>query len=186
MKKLAIITAAIVCSMLLTSSLAAAKPKSAPGPKEAASELCDTLAGADAEGFEAVYGAGGPRSCVRAERRGATSVIQDAAQSCRRERGHSDRSRDAFRDEHRSRRGGNDAFGNCVSGGVEDAWRGERSKFRNAVRECRAERGDTPESWAAFEEKYGTDHDDPLWMYKPGGNAFGKCVSSKVGHRGHH
>jgi len=186
MKKLSIIFVALLGAVLMTSNVAVAKPKPAPGPKQTTTQMCEALAGADAEGFEAVYGTSGTRSCVRSERRETTAVIRDAVGSCRQERGRSGHSRDAFRAQHRSRRGANDAFGNCVSSGVRDERRHERSDFKNAAEECRAERGVTPESWAAFEEKYGTDEDDPLSMYKPGGNAFGKCVSSKVGHRGDH
>ncbi len=186
MKKLAIIFVALLGAMLFTSSVAVAKPRPAPGPKQTATQMCEALAGADSEGFEAVYGKPGARSCVRSERRETTGVIRGAVQACRQERGRSGRSHDGFRAEHRSGRGANDAFGNCVSSGVKDVRRDERSDFKNAAKQCRAERGDTSESWAAFEEKYGIDKDDPLWMYKPGGNAFGKCVSSKVGHRADH
>jgi hypothetical protein len=183
MKKLPFVLAALLGAVLLTSSLAVAKPKTAPGPKEAAKQECEALAGADSEAFDSTYGKRGTRTCVRAERPEAAGVIAGAVQDCRGDRGSSDRSRESFRREHRSGKGANDAFGNCVSAGVKSDRRDEASEFKNAAEECRAERGDTPESRAAFEEKYGTNKDDPLWMYKPGGNAFGKCVSSKVGNR---
>ncbi len=41
---------------------------------------------------------------------------------------------------------------------------------KSASKECRVERGTTPESRAAFKVKYGTN--------ARGANAFGKCVSS--------
>jgi hypothetical protein len=41
---------------------------------------------------------------------------------------------------------------------------------KNAAKACKAERGTTPESKAAFETKYGTNDNNK--------NAFGKCVSS--------
>jgi hypothetical protein len=43
---------------------------------------------------------------------------------------------------------------------------------KNAAKACKAERGTTAESKAAFKEKYGTN--------KNKANAFGKCVSGKV------
>ena len=43
---------------------------------------------------------------------------------------------------------------------------------RNAAQECRAERGDTDASRAAFREKYGTNANMS--------NALGKCVSQKA------
>jgi hypothetical protein len=46
------------------------------------------------------------------------------------------------------------------------------AQTRNAAKECAAERGTTPESRQAFEQKYGTNRNKR--------NAFGKCVSSKA------
>jgi hypothetical protein len=43
---------------------------------------------------------------------------------------------------------------------------------KNAAKACKAERGTTPESKAAFETRYGTNDNKR--------NAFGKCVSSAV------
>jgi len=43
---------------------------------------------------------------------------------------------------------------------------------KNAAKACKAERGTTPESKAAFNLEYGTNDNKK--------NAFGKCVSSKV------
>jgi hypothetical protein len=183
MKKLSIVLAALLGAALVTSAVAIAKPKPGPGPKEAAAQECEALADADAEAFDAAYGRSAAQACLESQRPEAAGVIRDAAAECREERGNSSRSQDAFKQEHRSGKGANDAFGNCVSSLIKADRRDERSEFKNAAKECRAERGDTPESWAAFEEKYGTNKDDPLWMYKPGGNAFGKCVSSKVGNR---
>ena len=43
----------------------------------------------------------------------------------------------------------------------------------NASTDCKTERGDTPESVAAFNEKYGTG--------KTKKNALGRCISQKAG-----
>jgi hypothetical protein len=47
-----------------------------------------------------------------------------------------------------------------------------QSAEKNAAKACKAERGTTAETIAAFKEKYGTN--------KNKANAFGKCVSGKV------
>lgn len=183
MKNLTLVLAALLGAMLACVAVAAANPKPASTAAEAARQECATLQQADPEAFEAIYGQGSSRACVRGEQPEATGAVRDAAEQCREERGRSGRSHEAFKRDHRSGKGENDAFSRCVSAGVREDRRQQRDEFKNAAEECRAERGDTPESWAAFEEKYGTDKSDPLWMYKPGGNAFGKCVSSKVGNR---
>ncbi|HET6832002.1 MAG TPA: hypothetical protein VFH44_11710 [Solirubrobacterales bacterium] len=183
MKKLPTILAALLGLALAYSAVAVAKPNPMPSAAAVAKQECEALAQADPEAFSAAYGAGAVRACARAERPEAADALKGAAGECREQRGHSNRSHEAFRDAHRSAKGTNDAFGRCVSAAVKDERRDERAEFKNAAKECRAERGDTPESWAAFEEKYGTNKDDPLSMYKPTGNAFGKCVSSKVGNR---
>src|SRR3954452_24628050 len=63
-------------------------------------------------------------------------------------------------------------FGKCVSGNARDESRERTSAKANAPAACRAERGTTAETKAAFEQKYGTN--------KNGKNAFGKCVSAMV------
>jgi ABC-type microcin C transport system permease subunit YejB len=47
-----------------------------------------------------------------------------------------------------------------------------QSAEKNAAKACKAERGTTPQSIAAFKESYGTNAN--------GANAFGKCVSGKA------
>jgi hypothetical protein len=77
------------------------------------------------------------------------------------------------------------ALGKCVSSEAKKiqkqqdaADREAIDESKNAARECFAERGDTAESRAAFEEKYRTNKDQG--QGKGQGNAFGKCVSSKT------
>ena len=69
------------------------------------------------------------------------------------------------------------ALGHCIGAKsariqrAEDAEdRQEIGAFKNAAKACDAERGETPESQAAFAEKYGTNPNNK--------NAFGKCVSA--------
>jgi hypothetical protein len=64
------------------------------------------------------------------------------------------------------------AFGKCVSGKVkkgEEAAEAEQQAEENAAKKCKAERGTTSASIAAFKENHGTN--------KNKANAFGKCVA---------
>jgi hypothetical protein len=63
---------------------------------------------------------------------------------------------------------GKNAFGKCVSRQNQQA----QDATKNAAKECKAERGTTAESRAAFADKYGTNANKK--------NAFGKCVSAKA------
>lgn len=183
LKNLSLILAVLLGAMLACVAVAGAKPKPAPTAAQAAERECATLEQADEGAFAAIYGRGSSRACVRDEQPGAADAVRDVAEQCRDERGHSDRPHEAFKRSHRSGKGANDAFSRCVSAGIREDRRHRRDEFTNAADECRAERGETPGSWAAFAEKYGIDKSDPLWIYKPGGNAFGECVSARVGHR---
>ncbi|GIK77116.1 MAG: hypothetical protein BroJett022_08060 [Actinomycetes bacterium] len=178
MKKLPVPLAVLLAVTLTGAAAAAASPP--PGAERAAKQECGRLARADGEAFAAAFGAGGMPACVRRERPEAGAVAADAGGRCRAERGRSGRSREAFRDSYRSRPGSNDAFGRCVAAGLRDHWLDELRAFLRAARECRAERGHTPESRAAFAEAYGIDPDDPLSIYLPDWVAFGRCVISKL------
>ena len=97
---------------------------------------------------------------------------QNAAQECRAERGTDAASREAFRVKYGTNANGRNAFGKCVSRtALEEEEQREESR-QNAAKQCKAERGTTPESQAAFAVKYGSG--------KNGRNAFGKCVSQKA------
>jgi hypothetical protein len=61
------------------------------------------------------------------------------------------------------------AFATCVLGKVKEALAALRGEFKNAVKECKAERSEDRE---AFRERYGTNRN--------GRNALGKCVSGHV------
>ena len=91
---------------------------------------------------------------------------QNAAQECRGERGTTDATREAFRAKYGTN-STNNAFGKCVSARSRDEHAERDRSARNAAQTCKAERGTTPESRAAFRAKWGG-----------GNNAFGKCVST--------
>ena len=102
-----------------------------------------------------------------------------ASKECRAERGSDPATQEAFRQKYGTNENGKNAFGKCVSGKAKKAEQQEDAEdlaaieaTKNAAKECDAERGDTAESRAAFQEKYGTNKNKK--------NAFGKCVSGKV------
>jgi hypothetical protein len=97
---------------------------------------------------------------------------KNAAQECRFERGTTDATREAFRIKYGTNKNGKNAFGKCVSRHARDEHAEGKKAKANAAKSCDAERGETPETQAAFREKYGTG--------KNGKNAFGKCVSQKA------
>ncbi len=84
---------------------------------------------------------------------------------------------DAFADKYGTNKNKKNAFGKCVSSkskGDDDADEADEDKSRsktkmNASKKCKAERGMTAASMAAFANKYGTNKNKK--------NAFGKCVS---------
>ena len=73
-----------------------------------------------------------------------------------------------FRSTYAPTGNGKNAFGKCVSALSQQA----EDNTKNAAKECKAERGTTAESRAAFADKYGTNANKK--------NAFGKCVAEKA------
>ena len=107
------------------------------------------------------------------------SAHTNASRECRTERGTTDETRQAFNEKYGTNGNKKNAFGKCVSqkakakekaADAEDQQ--EATEFKNAAKECDAERGDTDETRLAFNEKYGTNANKK--------NAFGKCVSQKA------
>jgi hypothetical protein len=74
----------------------------------------------------------------------------------------------AFKDTYGTNKNKSNAHGKCVSkfAKVQD------KNQSNASKDCKTERGDTPESVAAFNDKYGTG--------KNKRNALGRCISQKA------
>lgn len=180
MKRLLITIGAIVV-LAAPASAAAAQPSKAD-KREAQKECRDLRGTTDAtrEAFNAQFKNFG--ACVsqkakeaKAERKEAT---KNASQECREERGDTDATREAFRQKYGTNENKSNAFGKCVSQkakakraeqDAEDAEAADERK--SAAEDCDTERGDTEESRAAFEAKYGTNGNKR--------NAFGKCVSQK-------
>ena len=105
-----------------------------------------------------------------------------AKKQCKTERGKTAETRAAFRQKYGTNKNGRNAFGKCKAkkakknkAKADRADRAKREKRQNAAQRCRQERGTTPESRAAFEQKYGTNANKS--------NAFGKCVSGSAGNK---
>ena len=98
--------------------------------------------------------------------------VRNASQECRAERGTTAASREAFRAKYGTNQNGRNAFGRCVSQTSREEEQQREESRENAAKECKAERGNTPESRAAFAEKYGTNRNNR--------NAFGRCVSQNA------
>jgi hypothetical protein len=181
-RRLLIILGAL-CVLAVPATTAVAKPSKADkreAQKECRAERGDT--DATREAFRAKYRNFG--DCVSQKAREAKAerkdAKQNAARECREERGDTAESREAFRAKYGTNANKRNAFGKCVSQKAkaeraeQDAEDAEQAGARkNAAEECDAERGDTPESRKAFEDKYGTNANKR--------NAFGKCVSQHAG-----
>jgi hypothetical protein len=102
------------------------------------------------------------------------SAEQNAAKKCKAERGTTPTSIAAFKEKYGTNTNKANALGKCVSGKVKTAAEAgtQEQAEENAAKKCKAERGTTPTSIAAFKEKYGTNANQA--------NALGKCVSKLV------
>ena len=183
----AIVALGVAASLLLPASALGVKPVD----KRNAAKECRAERGTDPatrEAFRLKYGTNENKKnafgkCVSqrtreeaAERRAARS---QAAKDCRAERGTDPAMQEAFRQKYGTNPNKRNAFGKCVSTHAKEIAQQEDSQdmavieaTKNAAKECDAERGDTPESEAAFQEQYGTNRNKK--------NAFGKCVSAKA------
>ena len=179
---------AIVCGLAVSLVLPAGALAVKPVDKRNAAKECRAERGGDPatqEAFRVKYGtnANGKNAfgkCVSqktreeaAERRAAR---RNAAKECREERAQDEA---AFTEKYGTNENDKNAFGKCVSAKAKSLQQEQDAEdqkvidaTKNAARECDSERGETPESQAAFNAKYGTNENDK--------NAFGKCVSGKV------
>ena len=175
MKK--ILAPTVLAAALLLPTGAVAKPDHSD--KEAAKAECKAERGktsATREAFGTKYRSFA--ACVRetaaeeeAEKKAAR---RNAARECKDERSEDPA---AFRGTYGTNKNGKNAFGKCVSAkakekkakmDAEDAQ--DAREFKNAAKECAAERGEMGAE--AFAGEYGTNPN--------GKNAFGECVSGKV------
>ena len=166
-----------VVAALFFPAAAVAKPDHEE--KQAAKAECKDERGktrATREAFRAKYQGFG--DCVRQnaaeEEDENEEAKENAAKECKAERSEDP---DAFRETYGTNGNGKNAFGKCVSGkasekkaemDAEDAQ--QATEFKNAAKECAAERGEMGRE--AFAEEYGTNPNKR--------NAFGKCVRAKT------
>ena len=182
MKKITVSIGLVLALALPAGALA--KPNPDQGDKRAAKAECKTLRGnssATREAFRTQFRSFA--ACVRKtaveEAQEEQSAHKNASQECRAERGTTQESRDAFAELYGTNGNKRNAFGKCVSkkakekeAAADEQDQQDATEFKNAAKECDAERGDTAESRAAFAELYGTNANKR--------NAFGKCVSKKA------
>ncbi len=182
MKKITLVAG--LALILVVPAVSVAKPTPDRGDRRAAAKECKTLRGqtdATREAFGTQFRNFG--ACVRShaadEAQEEQSAHTNASRECRTERGTTDETRLAFNEKYGTNGNKKNAFGKCVSqkakakekaADAEDQQ--EATEFKNAAKECDAERGDTDETRLAFNEKYGTNANKK--------NAFGKCVSQKA------
>ena len=183
--------ALIACSLTCLVAFPAGAFAVKPVDKTNASKECKAERGTDAatqEAFALKYGTNkngknAHGKCVSqktkeeaAERKAAR---ESASKACRAERGDTPESKQAFAEKYGTNKNKRNAFGKCVSGKAKTKQKKQDKQdmaaieeTKNAAKECDAERGDTPDTEAAFAEKYGKNKNDK--------NAFGKCVSGKT------
>jgi hypothetical protein len=172
------ITVASLALALVIPAGAVAKAHPDQGDKRAAKAECKTLRGttdATREAFRTQFRSFS--ACVRTsaveEAQQGQSAHTNAAKECKAER-----TADpvAFAAKYGTNANKRNAFGKCVSqkarakeAAADAQDEQEATEFKNAAKECDAERTADP---AAFAAKYGTNANKR--------NAFGKCVSSKA------
>jgi hypothetical protein len=169
LKRLITIGCGCLCASLLVAGMATAgNVTSDSHARKLAAKQCASEKKADKAAFRAVYGKHAMRNCIRGTSHETKAELKNAAQECRAER---EADADAFRETWGTNHNGRNAFGKCVSRKVRHEIAEHVAEFKNAAKECKAERKDDAD---AFRETWGTNHN--------GRNALGKCVSSKVKH----
>jgi hypothetical protein len=154
--------------VLAVAVASAGNPTSEAHAKNLAAKQCTAEQKADRAAFRAAYGEHPMRNCIKGTTDEVLAELKNAAKECRAER---EADPAAFRETHGTNENDSNAFGKCVSKKVRAEIKEDVAEFKNAAKECRAERQADPE---AFKAKYGNNQN--------GRNAFGKCVSQKVKH----
>jgi hypothetical protein len=176
--KTMLIAIGLVAALAMPASGLAKPHKPSNADKRAAIAQCKAERGktrATREAFKATYHSFS--RCVRKnaaeERAQRAEAHANAAKECKAERQDDPA---AFQDKYGTNHNGRNAYGKCVSAKakqnkaeMDDQDKQEADDFKNAAKQCAAERKDIGED--AFAEKYGTNHNKR--------NAFGKCVSGK-------
>jgi hypothetical protein len=111
-------------------------------------------------------------ACVAQQAQLVSTETKNAAKACRAERGTTAASRSAFEGKYGDNGNRKNAFGKCVSQQAATDVAEQQDAVVNAAKACKAERGTTAASRAAFAEEHGTNANKK--------NAFGKCVAEKA------
>jgi hypothetical protein len=183
------VIAVLGAALLVLPAGAVAKPDHAD--THAAIKQCKSERGktkATREAFKAKYHSF--RGCVRQnaaeEHAEKQAALKNAAKQCKAERSDPDfaaaHDGKTFEEFYGKNKNGKNAFGKCVSTKAHELKEAEDQDdaqevqaFKNAARQCAAERSDAgfpaAHGGKTFDEFYGTNHNKR--------NAFGKCVSGK-------
>jgi hypothetical protein len=175
-----LITIAALLSLAVPAALAAPPTGQGPeaqGPTSGSVTCRDQRKAVGMTAFRLQYApAGSPKAamdaCVAQQAQTAVVEAKNAAKECKAERGTTPQSIAAFNDTHGTNANKRNAFGKCVSAKTDAALVALQHATINAARQCRTERGTTPQSIAAFNATHGTNANKR--------NAFGKCVSKLV------
>jgi hypothetical protein len=172
-----LITIAALLSLVVPAALAA--PPAGQGPQaqgqSSASGTCkEQRKAVGMTAFRLQYApAGSPKAamdaCLAQQVQLVSTAAKNAAKECKAERGTSPQSIAAFNDTYGTNGNKRNAFGKCVSAKAGAALVALHEATLNAAQKCKALRGTTPHSIAAFNDTYGTNANKR--------NAFGKCVS---------
>lgn len=138
------------------------------------SQLCkEQLRTMGASSFQSIYAPNGNGKnamgkCVSRQAQVADTAAENAAKTCKTERGTTEASIAAFELKYGTNQNKKNAFGKCVSSIANDTVEAHQDATMNAAKKCKAER--TQIGVDAFKTKYGTNTNKA--------NAFGKCVSA--------
>ncbi len=159
------ISAAALSTVLLSASVATAKPEHPSKARDLAAKQCHAEKKADKAAFKSLYGDHAMRKCIKGETPESEDELKNAAKECKAEQAADPV---GFQTTYGTDEYSSDAYGKCVSSKVRAENSEDVEEFDNAAQECKAERAEDPD---AFKDTYGT---------KGKRNALGKCVSGKV------
>jgi hypothetical protein len=134
-----------------------------------AAKQCAAQKKADKGAFRALHGKHAMRNCIKGTSDELSTELKNASKECK-----ADRQADpvAFQETWGTHHNGRSALGKCISSKVHDEVAADQAEFKNAAKECKADRQADP---VAFQETWGGNHN--------GRSALGKCVSSNVKHQ---
>lgn len=148
---------------------------STPNPSQLCAEQLQTLGAASFRSLYAPNGNGknAKGKCISRQAQVADTAADNAAKTCKTERGTTEASIAAFETKYGTNPSKKNALGKCVSSIANAKVEAQQDATLNAAKKCKAERALNP---TAFKTKYGTNTNKA--------NAFGKCVSKLAKEQG--